>query len=63
MWRTDVPKEETMKMTAAAMKMRLRPYRSLHVPAIKAPTRHPISALLMAHACMTAWELIPKKLS
>ena len=38
----------------------LRPKRSLSLPALSAPNKQPIKALLIAHPCMTGSFAIPK---
>ena len=55
-----VPTAVQINNPAAKIKIGLRPKRSLSLPALSAPNKQPIKALLIAHPCITGLPAIPK---
>ncbi len=58
-----LPREVTAKISAAMISNRFRPNLSLKPPATSAPTRHPISAQLLAQpicASLVSWKYLWK---
>ena len=51
---------DTVKNTAAMISSGLRPYLSASMPAMVAPARHPMSAVVMATPCIRGESEIPK---